>query len=106
MTPSQAFLDSQVPELIQFIMDNSLNKVYEQYYLVYNVSEIDYQIITSIYVSIGTGVITALALKYAGTGNAAVADLIFKHINKLKNLKVTKCEFANDPSNKNCMDQY
>ncbi len=66
---NESFVISQVPEIIRFIYDSSLNKVYERYYLVYNVSEIDYQTVTSIYVNVTTGAILAMALKYAGSGN-------------------------------------
>ena len=52
---NESFVISQVPEIIRFIYDSSLNKVYERYYLVYNVSEIDYQTVTSIYVNVTTG---------------------------------------------------
>lgn len=72
----------------------------------YNVSEIDYQTVTSIYVNVTTGAILAMALKYAGSGNMEVVTTIKKHIDHLKSMKVIQCLFANDPMNKNCIDQY
>ena len=71
---------SQVPELIRFVYENPLGRVYERYYLVYNVSEIDYQTITSIYLSVITGALLAMALRYAGTGNLNVVKIIKEHI--------------------------
>ncbi len=53
-----------------------------------------------------TGAILAMALKHAGSGNAQVVATIKKHIEHLKQMKIIKCEFANDPMNKNCIDQY
>ena len=100
------FVLNQVPEIIKFIYDSPLNKVYERYYLVYNVSEIDYQTVTSIYVNVTTGAVLSMALKYAGSGNLNVVSTIKKHIDHLKSIKIIKCEFANDPMNKNCIDQY
>lgn len=97
---------SQVPELIRFVYENSLNRVFDRYYLVYNVSEIDYQTITSIYLSVLTGALLAMALRYAGTGQGSVVRLIREHIEHLRGLRITKCEFANDPLNKNTIDQY
>jgi len=47
-----------------------------------------------------------MALKYAGTGNMTVVNTIKQHIDHLKSMKIIKCEFANDPMNKNCIDQY
>lgn len=47
-----------------------------------------------------------MALKYAGSGNIHVVNTIKKHIEHLKFMKIIKCEFANDPMNKNCIDQY
>ena len=78
--PSQDFVFSQVPELIRFIYENPIGRVYERYYLVYNVSEIDYQTITSIYLSVITGALLAMALRYAGTGNNGVVRIIKDHI--------------------------
>ena len=74
--------------------------------MVYNVSEIDYQTVTSVYVGVTTGAVLAMALKYAGSGNANVVVAIKKHIDHLKMIRIIKCEFANDPTNKNCIDQY
>ena len=91
MVPTQEFVYSQIPELIKFIYENPLNKVYERYYLVYNVSEIDYQTITSIYLSVITGATIALSLRYAGTGNQSVVRIIRNHIEHLKTVKITKC---------------
>lgn len=48
----------------------------------------------------------AMALRFAGTGNAGVVKLIRDHIEHLRFVKITKCEFANDPLNKNTIDQY
>ena len=106
MIPTPEFVMSQIPELIRFIYENPLNKVYERYYLVYNVSEIDYQTITTIYLAVITGALIAMALRYAGTGNQNVVKIIREHIEHLKSVKITKCDFANDPLNKNSIDQY
>jgi len=91
MTPTSAFVFGQIPELIRFIYENPLNKVYERYYLVYNVSEIDYQTITTIYLSVITGAIIALSLRYSGTGNPYVVRIIREHIEHLRGVKITKC---------------
>lgn len=96
----------QIPELIRFIFENSLKQVHEQYYLIYNVSEIDYQTITTIYASVLTGCVLSMGLKYAGTSDAEVVAAIKWHIDQLKSIRIIKCEFANDPLNKNCIDQY
>ena len=74
--------------------------------MVYNVSEIDYQTVTSIYTSVLTGSILSMAFKYAGSGDHTVVKTIKKHIEHLKSMKIIKCEFSNDPMNKNCIDQY
>ena len=53
-----------------------------------------------------TGSIISMALKYAGTGDTQAVSTIKWHIEELKDIKIIKCEFANDPLNKNCIDQY
>lgn len=81
----------QIPELIRFIFDNSLKQVHEQYYLIYNVSEIDYQTITSIYASVLTGCAISMGLKYAGTGDIEAVASIKWHIEQLKSIRIIKC---------------
>lgn len=81
---TREYVLDQIPELIRFIVENSLRQVHEQYYLIYNVSEIDYQTITTIYASVMTGAIISIALKYAGTGDSKAVDTIKWHIEQLK----------------------
>ena len=66
---TQEFIYGQIPELIRFIFEKELKEVYERYYLVYNVDEIDFSTVTSIYMNIIGGCIMAMGLKYAGTGD-------------------------------------
>ena len=82
---------NQIPQLIKFIFDNSLKQVHEQYYLIYNVSEIDYQTITSIYASVLTGCAISMGLKYAGTGDTEAVSTIKWHIQQLKAIRIIKC---------------
>ena len=88
---TKEYVQEQIPELIRFIFENSLRQVHEQYYLIYNVSEIDYQTITTIYASVMTGSIISMALKYAGTGDVRAVETIKWHIEQLKEIKIIKC---------------
>jgi anaphase-promoting complex subunit 1 len=74
--------------------------------LVYNVAEIDYHTITVIFASIMTGAVVAMGMKYAGTGDKKAVATIQWHIDRLRSMKILKCELANDPMNKNSIDQY
>lgn len=65
--------------------------MHEQYYLIYNVSEIDYQTVSSIYIGVITGAVVAMALKYAGTGDEDALNIIKNHIETLKTHKIIKC---------------
>lgn len=47
-----------------------------------------------------------MGLKYAGTGDQKAISVIKEHIEKLVTMKILKYELANDPINKNCIDQY
>ncbi len=47
-----------------------------------------------------------MALKYAGTGDPDAVASIKWHIEQIKSIRIIKCEFGNDPLNKNCIDQY
>jgi anaphase-promoting complex subunit 1 len=63
------FVHSQIPQLIKFIYDKNIKEVYEKYYLIYNVDEIDFSVVTSVYVNIIGGVLLAIGLRFAGTGD-------------------------------------
>lgn len=80
--------------------------MYERYYLVYNVDEIDFSTVTSIYMNIIGGCIMAMGLKFAGTGDQIAISTIMKEIDKMRKMTTPKCDLANDPSNKNALDQY
>ena len=77
---TKEYMLCQIPELIRFIFERSLKQVHEQYYLIYNVSEIDYQTITSIYANVLTGCALSMGLKYAGTGDSDAVQAIKWHI--------------------------
>ena len=47
-----------------------------------------------------------MGMKYAGTGDKKAVQTIKNHIEKLRSMKILKCELANDPMNKNAIDQY
>lgn len=55
--------------MIKFIYDKNIKEVYEKYYLIYNVDEIDFSVVTSVYVNIIGGVLLAIGLRFAGTGD-------------------------------------
>ncbi len=48
----------------------------------------------------------AMGLKYAGTGNLKCVETIMREIEKFRAMKVAKTDLANDPANKNAIDQY
>jgi hypothetical protein len=58
---------------------------------VYNVAEIDYHTITTIYASVMTGAVVAMGMKYAGTGDKTAVETIKNHIQKLRLMKILKC---------------
>ena len=84
------FLYNQIPQLVRFIYESSLQKVHESYYLVYNVNEIDYHTISTIYASTLTGAVMGMGMKYAGTGDAKAIAVIKEHIEKLVSMKLLK----------------
>ena len=45
-------------------------------------------------------------MKYAGTGDLKALALVKENIERLVSMKVIKFEMANDPMNKNSIDQY
>ena len=48
----------------------------------------------------------AMGLKYAGTGDPKAVKTIISEINKMRNMKTSKCELTNDMANKSTIDQY
>lgn len=74
--------------------------------MVYNVYEIDFSTVTSVYLNIIGGCIMAIGLKYAGTGDKKAVEAIMNEIGKMRKLKTSKCDLVNDPSAKSLIDQY
>ncbi|KAL4431853.1 hypothetical protein ABPG74_012665 [Tetrahymena malaccensis] len=103
---TKEFIYNQIPELIRFIYEKSFKEVYQRYYLVYNVYEIDFSTVTSVYLNIIGGCIMAIGLKYAGTGDKKAVEVIINEISKMRKLKTSKCDLVNDPSAKSLIDQY
>ena len=48
----------------------------------------------------------AMGIKYAGTGDPKAVKTIISEINKMRNMKTSKCELTNDMVNKSTIDQY
>ena len=103
---TKEFIYNQIPELIRFIYEKPLKDVYEKYYFVYNVEEVDFNTVTLSYVNIIGGCILAMGLKYAGTGDKTAAQTIMNEIQKFRNMPLSKNDFIHDPNNKNAIDQY
>ena len=100
------FIYSQIPDLIKFIFERNIKEVYDKYFLVYNVDEIDFSTVSLIYTNIIAGCIMSIGLKFAGTGDRTAFDTVVREIEKLRRMKITKCELANDVNNKNSIDNY
>ena len=66
---TQDYIYKQIPELIRFIYEQPMKDIHDRYYLVYNVEEIDFSTVTSVYLNIIGGAIMAMGIKYAGTGD-------------------------------------
>jgi len=75
-----------------------------RYYLVYNVEEIDFSTVTSVYCNIIGGCVLAMGLKYAGTGDTKASEVIKNEISKMRKLKTSKCDLVNDPLAKSLID--
>ncbi len=73
-----SWLKAQLPELIAFIYGHDLPEVYERYYLVYNVEEVDFGTITAVYWNVLAGTALAMALKHAGSADPLVLNSILK----------------------------
>ena len=60
---SENYIYDHIPELIRYIYEKPLKDIHERYYLVYNISEIDFATVTSVYLQIIGGCIMAMGLK-------------------------------------------
>lgn len=62
--------------------------------------------VSQVYTSTLAGSLLALGVKYAGTHDENIKNLILKELDDLSRLKITQNELANDPETKNSVDQY
>ncbi|CAD8214154.1 unnamed protein product [Paramecium pentaurelia] len=103
---TQEDLHSQIPELISFLFEQPLKKIHQKFYLVYNVEVIDFMSVSMIYTGMISGALLAMGIKYAGTHDQQIKQLMIKQIEFLVKLRISQNEFANDPDNKCAIDQY
>lgn len=103
---SQAEIYQQIPELIRFLFEQPLKRINQKYYLVYNTEVIDFMSVAQIYTSVITGCLLALGIKFAGTHDLSIKKLILDELDNLLKLKISPNELANDPENKNNLEQY
>jgi anaphase-promoting complex subunit 1 len=47
-----------------------------------------------------------MGIKYAGTGDPTTVKTIMGEIDKMRKMKVSKCDLTNDKNNKSAIDQY
>lgn len=106
LEPSRESIYNKIPDNLRFIFENSLDNVHNKYAFNYNTEEADYDTVTQVYTSITAGGVMALGIKYAGTGDQKVRQVILGEIKQLQEMKVIGAEFINDPFYKNYLLQY
>lgn len=62
--------------------------------------------VAMIYTGVVVGCLLAIGVKYAGTHDQQLKQLMLQELEILMKVKISKCEFANDPENKNSVEQY
>eukprot|EP00826_Nyctotherus_ovalis_P059223 TRINITY_DN8216_c0_g2_i1.p1 TRINITY_DN8216_c0_g2~~TRINITY_DN8216_c0_g2_i1.p1 ORF type:complete len:337 (-),score=71.87 TRINITY_DN8216_c0_g2_i1:1591-2601(-) len=108
---SKEWLYKQLPPLIKEIFESPIKVVRSKYGgTLIAEEEIDYSAIALCYISILSGSILAMGLKYAGTNNKAVMSLICSEIEKLRAIPTTTLKDQNYISHtnvtKNKVDKY
>ena len=104
--PSGQFLASLVPETVRFLIFSSSNSIIDKFYLNPNFADLDYHNLSLVYYNILAGGALALALKYAGSGDATVRDILLDQIMSISKLKTHHNEFITDVSAQNKLDEY
>lgn len=66
-----------------------MKKINQKYYLVYNTEVIDFMTVSQVYTSTLAGSLLALGVKYAGTHDENIKNLILKELDDLSRLKIT-----------------
>ena len=105
------WLYKQIPSLVREIFESPIREIQAKYGgTLIPEEEIDYSAIALCYISILSGSILAIGLKYAGTNNKAVMAMICKEVDRLRTLQTTTLKDQNYVSysdrNKNKVDKY
>jgi len=108
---STEWLYKQIPTLVREIFESPIKEVQAKYGgTLIAEEEIDYSAIALCYINILSGSILSMGLKYAGTNNKTVLNIICKEIEKLRNMPTTTLKDQNyisyNDKNKNKIDRY
>lgn len=106
MQPTQAFLQSQVPEIVRFLLESDHQGISDKFYLNSNFTHLDYHNLSLIYYNILAGTCMALSFKLAGSGDAQARDLIIDVIETVLKVEVLTNEFMTGRLSKNKLDRY
>lgn len=106
MKPTQAFLQSQVPEIVRFLLESDHQGISDKFYLNSNFVHLDYHNLSLIYYNILAGTCMALSFKLAGSGDAQTRDLIIEVIETVLKVDVLQNEFLTGRLSKNKLDRY
>jgi anaphase-promoting complex subunit 1 len=95
---------NQIPALIKFLFEEPVRKIHQKYYLIYNIEVIDFMSVSMIFTGIISGCLLALGVKFAGTQDEDLKKMMLEELDAMMKLRVTQCEFSNDPENKNSVE--
>ena len=104
--PTKAFLLTQIPSIVRFLLENDHQSISDKFYLNSNFANLDYHNLSLIYYNILAGSCMAMAFKYAGSGDAQVRDLIMDTINTVLKVEILENEFLTGRTSKNKLDRY
>ena len=108
---TEEWLRGQMPTLVRDIFESKIKEVQTKYGgTLVSEEEIDYSAIALCYISILSGSILAMGLKYAGTNNKAVMSIICKEIENLRAMQTTTRKdhnyISHSNATKNKVDKY
>lgn len=106
INPSEEYIEGHIPELIKKITNGSLAEIEDLYGNTQNLEEIDYSGIALIYYNSLAGSIMALGLKYSGTGNEKVKELILRYTQAILKVKTISNTFVADKAQRGQLDIY
>ena len=106
ITISADFVKNCLPPIVSFIYEQDYSAVYDRFQINTNFADFDYQNLSLVYHYGRAGAFLSLALKFSGTGDEKLKELLFAEIRAVEATQILENVFVCNKSARNSLDFY